>query len=198
MVVSQQTTKQLVHQAVALMEEYLATRPKSPVATAYRSDVLLSLPPPPVWLKPHVHRDQAARMAANRVLNSKDKVGYLAAGECAVHAMARIWLLLAGANREAIASRGVEKDEFPPLIKAAEALGDSSLVVSDQDLSEGQITMATRRFIEESQLQFMVVDDPDVEALRNPQLLPEVERWRVRMEFREAVRGTNVTMILPG
>ena len=198
MVVSQQTAKQLVLQAVALMDEYLANRPKEPVASAYRSDVLLSLPPPPVWLKPHIHRDQAARVAADRALNSKDKVGYLAAGECAVHAMTRIWLLLAGANREAIASRGVEKDEFPPLIKAAEALRDSSLVVSDQDLSGGEIAMATRRFIEQSQLQFVVVDDPDVEALRNPKLLPEVERWRVRMEFQEAVRGTGVMMILPG
>ena len=137
-------------------------------------------------------------MAANRVLNSKDKVGYLAAGECAVHAMARIWLLLADANREAIASRGVEKDEFPPLIKAAEALRDSSLVVSDQDLLGGEITMATRRFIEQSQLQIVVVDDPDVETLRDPNLLPELENWRIRMELREAVRGTNVTMILPG
>jgi hypothetical protein len=198
MVVSQQTAKELVFQAVALMEEYLANRPKEPVASAYRSAVLLSLPLPPVWLTPHVHRDEAARVAVNQLLNSKDKVGYLAAGECAVHAMTRIWLLLAGANLEAIASRGVEKDEFPPLIKAAEALKDSSLVVSDQDLSGGEITMATRRFIEQSQLQVLVIDEPDAPTLRDNGLLPELDRWRTRMEFREAVRGTNVMMILPG
>jgi|GEM_PF-4303373 len=43
MVVPQQTARQLVLQAVALMEKYLTNRPKEPVASAYRSDVLLSL-----------------------------------------------------------------------------------------------------------------------------------------------------------
>ena len=39
---------------------------------------------------------------------------------------------------------------------------------------------------------------PDVETLSDSSLLPELESWRIRMEFREAVRGTNVMMILPG
>lgn len=40
--------------------------------------------------------------------------------------------------------------------------------------------------------------DPDVEALSDPSLLPDLGSWRIRIEFREAVRGTNVMMILPG
>lgn len=55
-----------------------------------------------------------------------------------------------------------------------------------------------KEFIEQAGLQVIVVDEPDAPALRNDGLLPEIDRWRVRMEFREAVRGTNVTMILPG
>ena len=47
-------------------------------------------------------------------------------------------------------------------------------------------------------LQALVVDEPNASTLRNPKLLPDVDHWRVRMEFREAVRGTDVMMVLPG
>ena len=92
----------------------------------------------------------------------------------------------------------IEEKDFPRLTSAAANIACSGLVFSDQDVPKKKIKQATRQFIEDSQLEFLVVDDPDVETLRNPGLLPEQEHWRIRMEFREAVRGASVMMILPG
>jgi len=43
-----------------------------------------------------------------------------------------------------------------------------------------------------------VVDDPDVPTLKSDSLPTEQEHWRIRMEFREAVRRSRVELYLPG
>ncbi len=110
----------------------------------------------------------------------------------------RMWLLVAGVEASRILRGDVKEKDFPRLTSAAGRIACSQLTFSDQDVPKRKIQQATRQFIEDSQLEFLVVDDPDVETLKNPELLPEQEHWRIRMEFREAVRGTNVMMILPG
>ena len=152
----------------------------------------------PSWLKPIANRDLAARVAFGLALKTKAKVGYLAVGECSLHALMRMWLLAAGVEASRILRGDVEEKDFPRLTSAAGKIACSGLTFSDQDVPKKKIQQATRKFIENSQLEFLVVDDPDVETLRNPELLPEQEHWRIRMEFREAVRGTSVMMILPG
>lgn len=131
-------------------------------------------------------------------LRTTSRVGYLAVGECAIHAVARMWLLVAGIKASSVATGKLAKDDFPRLTSVAAKIACSGLVFSDQDVTKKKIQQATRQFIEDSQLEFLVIDDPDVETLRNPELLPEQEHRRIRMEFREAVRGTSVMMILPG
>jgi len=152
----------------------------------------------PSWLKPNANRDLAARVAFGLALKTKTKVGYLAVGECALHALMRMWLLVAGVEASRILSCEVEEEDFPRLTSVVGRIASTYLIFSDQDVPKKKIQQATRQFIEDSQLEFLVVDDPDVETLRNPNLRPEQEHWRIRMEFREAVRGTNVMMILPG
>ena len=131
-------------------------------------------------------------------LRTNSRVGYLAVGECAIHAVARMWLLVAGIKASSVATGKLAIDDFPRLSMVGGKLSVTSLMFSDRDVPRRKIKHATRQFIEDSQLEFLVVDDPDVETLRNPELRPEQEHWRIRMEFREAVRGTNVMMILPG
>lgn len=119
-------------------------------------------------------------------------------GNRRLHALTRMWLLVAGVEASRILRGDVQEEDFPRLTAVAGRIGCSQLTFSDQDVPKKKIRQATRKFIEDSQLEFLVVDDPDVETLRNPALLPEQEHWRIRMEFREAVRGTSVLMILPG
>lgn len=182
-----------------MVEEFHANRTEQP-----RPDRLRFLPPDheqsptPSWLKPNANRDLAARAAFSLALKTRAKGGYLAVGEPALHAVMRMWLLVAGAKACKVLRGDIEEKDFPRLTYAAGRIASSGLVFSDQDVPKKKIRQATRKFIEDSQLEFLVVDDPDVETLRNPELLPEQEHWRIRMEFREAVRGTNVMMILPG
>ena len=188
-----------MHQAISLVEELHANRNEQ--RPLKRSRWLPLDPEPtttPSWLKTSANRDLAARVAFGLALKTKTKVGYLAVGECALHALMRMWLLVAGAKPGKVLRGDIEEKDFPRLTSAAATIACSSLVFSDQDVPKKKIRQATRKFIEDSQLEFLVVDDPDVETLRNPELLPEQEHWRIRMEFREAVRGTNVVMILPG
>ena len=189
----------LMHQAISLVEELHSNRNEQ--RPLKRSRWLPSDPEPtttPSWWKPNANRDLAARVAFGLALKTKAKVGYLAVGECALHAMMRMWLLVAGVKASRILRGEVKEKDFPRLTSAAGRIACSQLTFSDQDVPKKKIQQATRQFIEDSQLEFLVVDDPDVETLRNPELLPEQEHWRIRMEFREAVRGTRVMMILPG
>lgn len=64
--------------------------------------------------------------------------------------------------------------------------------------SDNRIQETPRRLIEDSQLDCLVVDDPDVPTLKSAGLPTEQERWRIRMEFRESVRGSRVELYLPG
>ena len=188
-----------MHQAISLVEELHANRNER--CTLKRSRWLPLDPEPtttPSWLKPNANRDLAARVAFGLALKTKAKVGYLAVGECALHALMRMWLLVAGANAGKVLRGDIEEKDFPRLTHAAGSIACSGLVFSDQDVPKKKIRQATRQFIEDSQLEFLVVDDPDVETLRDSNLRPEQEHWRIRMEFREAVRGTRVMMILPG
>lgn len=194
-----QLLKPLLHQAVRMVEEFHANRTQNP-----RPDRLRFLPsdqdqsPPPNWSKPNASRDLAARVAFSLARKTGARCGYLAVGEPALHAVIRMWLLVAGMKAGRVLRGDIEEKDFPRLISAAGKIAGSSLVFSDQDVPKKKIRETARKFIEESQLEFLVVDDPDVETLSNPSLLPEMERWRIRMEFREAVRGTNVMLILPG
>ncbi len=155
-------------------------------------------PAPPSWLKPNANRDLAARVAFSLARKTRANVGYLALGECALHALMRMWLLVAGVKAGKVLRGDIEEKDFPRLTSAAGKIACSQLAFSDQDVPKERIAQTTRKFIEDSQLEFLVVDDPDVETLSDPEQLPELERWRIRMEFREAVRGTKVMMILPG
>ena len=188
-----------MHQAISLVEEFHAYR--SERHPPQRSRWLPLDPEPtttPTWLKPNGNRDLAARVAFGLALKTKAKVGYLAVGECALHALMRMWLLVAGVEASKILRGDIQEEDFPRLTAVAGRIAWSGLVFSDQDVPKKKIRQATRKFIEDSKLEILVVDDPDVETLRNPALLPEQEHWRIRMEFREAVRGTSVSMILPG
>lgn len=188
-----------MHQAISLVEEFHANR--SARRLPNRSRWLPQAPEPApatVWLKPNANRDLAARVAFGLALKTKVRVGYLALGECSLHALMRMWLLVAGVEAGKVLRGDIEEKDFPRLTSAAANIACSGLVFSDQDVPKKKIRQATRKFIEESQLEFLVVDDSDVETLRDPSLLPEMENWRIRMEFREAVRGTNVMMVLPG
>lgn len=182
-----------------MVEQFHSNRSKYP-----RTDRFRFLPadrdqaPAPSWLKPNANRDLAARAAFSLARRTRARVGYLAVGECALHALMRMWLLVAGVKAGKVLRGDIEEKDFPRLTSAAGRIAGSKLIFSDQDVPKKKIAKTTRKFIEDSQLEFLVVDDPDVETLRNPKLLPEQEHWRIRMEFREAVRGTRVMLILPG
>ena len=194
---SPQPLQPLIHQAINLVEKFHANRTRNP-----RPDRLGYLsqghdhPPPPSWLKPNANRDLAARAAYSLARKTRTKGGYLAVGESALDAVIRMWLLVAGVKAGKVLRGDIEEKDFPRLTYAAGRIAGTGLVFSDQDVPREEIAQATRQFIEDGQLDFLVVDDPDVETLRNPELRPE--HWRIRMEFREAVRGTKVMMILPG
>ena len=188
-----------MHQAISLVEELHSNRnERHPQKRSRWLPLDLEPTTTPIWLKPNANRDLAARVAFGLALKTKSKVGYLAVGECALHALMRMWLLVAGVEASRILRGDVEEKDFPRLTRAAGRIACSKLTFSDQDVPKKKIQQATRKFIEDCQLEFLVVDDPDVETLRNPKLRPEQEHWRIRMEFREAVRGTSVMMILPG
>ena len=168
----------LMHQAISLVEEFHANR--SEQRTPKRSRWLPPDPEPaatPSWLKSNANRDLAARVAFRLALKTKTKVGYLALGECSLHALMRMWLLVAGVEASRILRGDVEEEDFRHLTAAAGRIACSGLVFSDQDVPKKKIQQSTRQFIEDSQLEFLVVDDPDVETLRNPALLPEQEHW---------------------
>lgn len=152
----------------------------------------------PSWLKPNANRDLATRAAFSLALKTRTRGGYLAVGEPALHAVMRMWLQVAGVKAGKVLRGEIAEKDFPRMTYAAGRIASSGLVFSDQDVTKKNIRLATREFIEEGQLEFVVVDDPDVETLRGLGMLPEQEHWRIRMEFREAVRGTEVMMILPG
>lgn len=191
--------KSLVLQAVSVVEDLYSSRGRKSPATTHRC-----LPPKqedrpvPNWLKPNANRDLAVRAALGLALKTRVKGGYLALGEPALQAVMRMWLMDSGVKPEKALRGEIEEKDFPRLTAAAGRIACSKLVFSNQDVPKHRITQTTRQFIEDSQLEFLVVDDPDVETLSDSSLLPELESWRIRMEFREAVRGTNVMMILPG
>ena len=193
---SPHSLKPLLVQAVGLVEEFHVNKPAQAQST--RSGWQLEATVGTSWLKHSDSRDLAARVALGLALKTKATVGYLAVGECALHAMMRIWLLAAGVDASRVLAGEIAEEEFPRLTMAAERIANARLVLSDRDVPKKKIQQATRQFIEDSQLEYLVVDEPDVETLRDPTLFPEQEHWRIRMEFREAVRGTNVMMILPG
>jgi len=193
---SPHSLKPLLVQAVGLVEEFHVN--KRAQAQPTRSGWHLESTVATSWLKPNDSRDLAARVAFGLALKTKATVGYLAVGECALHALVRMWLLAAEVDASKVLAGEIAEDEFPRLTMAAERIANARLVLSDRDVSKKKIQQTTRQFIEDSRLEYLVVDEPDVETLRDPTLFPEQEHWRIRMEFREAVRGTNVMMILPG
>lgn len=189
--------RELVRQAIELIEEcWLKEQERREVE---RSAVVLDFPAP-VWLRPHPQRDLAARIAGQLAASSSLRVGYLSVGECAAHAMARICLRTAAVSHTVLVERDVSKatEEAQRLVRAAARLALSDLVLHERALVPKEAWAQAREFIEQAGLQVIVVDEPDAPAMRNDGLLPEIDRWRVRMEFREAVRGTSVMMILPG
>ncbi len=196
---SPQSLKPLLHQAIRMVEEFHANRTENPQPDRMRFLHLdQEQSPPPNWLKPNANRDLAVRAAFSLARKTRTKGGYLAVGEPALHAVMRMWLLVAGVKAGKVLRGDIEEKDFPRLTAAAGQIAGTGLLFSNQDVPRKKIAQTTRKFIEESQLEFLVVDDPDVETLSDPRLLPELERWRIRMEFREAVRGTKVMMILPG
>lgn len=114
--------------------------------------------------------------------------------------MARICLRTAAINPTVLVERDLSSAtvEAQRLVTAAARLALSNLALHDRALVAKDARAQTKEFIKQAGLQVIVIDEPDLPALRNDGLLPELDRWRIRMEFREAVRGTNVMKILPG
>ena len=196
---SPQPVKSLIHRAVSLLEELHLWGHTGRTGGPSRWLPLNQVSgQPPSWLVAHGNRDLAARVAFGLARKTSSKVGYLAVGECAIHAVMRMWLLMAGVEAAKVQAGELEDAEFVPLVVVAGKIAKSNLIFSDQDVPPGSIAQIAGQFIEENQLGFLVVDDPDVATLRNPELPREEERWRVRKEFQEAVRGTGVGLILPG
>ena len=189
--------RELVHQAIELIEDGWQREQERRVAE--RAAVMLDYPMPG-WLRPHPQRDLAARIAGLLAASTSQRVGYLPVGECAAHAMARICLRTAEVNPTVLVERDLSTAtaEAQRLVRAAARLALSKLVLHDRALVAKDARAQTKEFIEQAELQVIVIDEPDLPALRDDGLLPELDRWRTRMEFREAVRGTNVMMILPG
>lgn len=154
--------------------------------------------PTPGWLQPHPQRDLAARITGMLATRSSWRVGYVTVGECAGHALARICMQTGGISRSALEERGLTKEESQRLVMAAANLACSRLVLHERAIRREEARAQIKEFIEQAGLQAILIDEPDVLTLRNPRLSRELDHWRVRMEFREAVRGTNVMMILPG
>jgi hypothetical protein len=154
--------------------------------------------PTPGWLQPHPQRDLAARLAGALALRNSLRVGYLAVGECAFHALVRICLQTGGISRSALEDRGLTKEESQRLVGKVAKLALSKLVLHERAVYRDEVRIQTKEFIKEANLEVIIVDEPDVPTLRDLKLSRELDHWRVRMEFREAVRGTNVMMILPG
>lgn len=125
-------------------------------------------------------------------------MGYLALSEPAVLALARVLFVAAKVDVNKVPTGDLEENDFPRLTCVAGKLACSPLVFSDGDVSANRITQTTRQFIEDSQLNCLVVDDPDVPDLWTPGLLSASASLRVRMELREAVRGSRVELYLPG
>lgn len=189
--------RELVHQAIELIEDGWQREQERRVAE--RSAVMLDYPTPG-WLRPHPQRDLAARITGQLAASTSLRVGYLPVGECAAHAMARICLRTAAVNPTVLVERDLSTAtaEAQRLVTAAARLALSALTLHDRALVAKEARAQTKEFIEQAGLQVIIIDEPDLPALRNDGLLPELDRWRTRMEFREAVRGTNVMMILPG
>lgn len=189
--------RELVHQAIQLIEDCWQREQER--RKLERSAVMQDYPTPG-WLRPHPQRDLAARIAGQLTANRSLRVGYLAVGECAAHAMARICLRTAAVNPTVLVERelSTSTSEAQRLVSAAARLALSKLVLHDRAVVAKEARAQTQAFIEQAELQAIVIDEPDLPGLRDDGLLPELDRWRVRMEFREAVRGTNVMMILPG
>ena len=152
----------------------------------------------PVWLRPNANCHLAARVTAGLLRADRGPIGYLSLGEPAVHALARVLFVMARVDASKVPAGELAEMDFPRITAAAGKLAGSPLVFSDRDVPARRIPETTRRFIQEAQLDCLVVDDPDVPTLRRPEVLEEQERWRIRMEFREAVRGTAVELYLPG
>lgn len=189
--------RELVRQAVELIEDCWLKEEQRRVAE--RSAVMLDYPMPG-WLRPHPQRDLAARIAGQLAANRSLRLGYLAVGECAAHAMARICLRTAAVSPTVLVEQDLSAStsEAQRLVNAAARLALSNLALHDRALVAKDARAQTKDFIEQAGLQVIIIDEPDALALRNDDLLPELDRWRTRMDFREAVRGTNVMMILPG
>ena len=197
--VSPQPLKSLLHQAVSLVEEFhRVSHGLRPVHASRRAAPLPEQPAKPVWLKPNANCDLAGRVALGLARKTGARVGYLAVGECAVHAVARLWFQFANVDAGKVPVGELEETDFPRITRAAGRIATATITFTDRDVPARRIRQTTRQFIEECRLEYLVVDDPDVATLRNPKLSRDMDRWRVRMEFREAVRGTEVTMILPG
>jgi hypothetical protein len=84
------------------------------------------------------------------------------------------------------------------LVNAGARLALTNLGLHDLARVAKDARAQTREFIEQAELQVIVIDEPDAPALRDDSLLPELDSWRTQTEFRDAVRGTNGVMILPG
>ena len=152
----------------------------------------------PTWLVPHANRDLAAALAFRMAMRSEGRVGYLALGESACSALVRIWLLAAGVDRSQLELGSLPGQAFILLVRVMVKISKSPLVILDRDVPKKRIRKTTQTLIADYELKSLVVDDPDVRELRSEATTPEMDRWRVRMEFREAVRGTNVCLMLPG
>jgi len=193
------STRSLVHQAIRLVEDFhSAPAGRNPhragpgVAVSPGEHVKLG------WLKANANCDLAARVARELVRKGNGRVGYLALSEVAVHALARVLFSMAKVDASKVPAGELAEMDFPRITAAAGKLAFSPLVFSDCDVPANRIQETTRRFIEHSQLDCLVVDDPDVPTLKSEGLPAEQEHWRIRMEFREAVRGSRVELYLPG
>lgn len=194
------STRSLVHQVISLIEEFHTVRAGGSQPRAC-PDMAVSPQEHVVklgWPKPNANRDLAARVARELVRHGKGRVGYLALGETAVHAVARVLFQIAEVDPSKVPTGDLAETDFPGITAAAGKLAFRPLIFSDCDVPASRIQEATRRFVEHSQLDCLVVDDPDVPTLKRVGLPPEQEHWRIRMEFREAVRGSRVELYLPG
>lgn len=194
-----QSLKSLLHQAISLVEEFhRVSNGFHPIHASRWQPLDAENSGRPGWFRPNANCDLAARAALSLARKTRAKVGYLAVGECAVHAVARLSFLFAKVDASKVPSGELEEEDFPRLTSAVGRIAGSTMVFHDCAVSASRIRQTTRRFAEERELDFIVVDDPDATVLRNTKLSKDLDRWRVRMEFREAMRGTKVMMILPG
>ena len=137
----------LIHQAMCQIDEALLNHQARREASRQAVELDCATPG---WLQPHPQRDLAARLAGALALRNSLRVGYLALGECAAHAMVRICLQTGGISRSALEDRELSKEETQRLVLRATDLAYSKLMLHEQAVNRNEVRAQTKEFIKEA------------------------------------------------